>query len=284
MSSSVRLAFSADSAAGAAPAPAIKRRSLTEAFNAAAAGAPPRQPHANGELLITEAFIAQESLEKIGKLLRTEMKGQFEIGPAKDLGRAMAKTKEKGDLALNCDFSRARVLLKDLNQIKKAIDIFGRPGEATLGKGADAMTLNILDVDNTFSKPSAKKPGLCNLDVKIALPITLDTGEESYHICEVQFLHKGTKAVYEKSHKVYEEARSELIRRQYFENAMDMAGCPETVRNLEKKWHASDKKYNDLMQKRGALNTEIAAKLGLDTLRGYQPCESRMPKSLQCSM
>ena len=83
---------------------------------------------------------------------------------------------------------------------------------------------------------------------------------------------------------MYEEARSELIRRQYFENAMDMAGCPETVRNLEKKWHASDKKYNDLMQKRGELNTEIAAKLGLDTLRGYQPCESRMPKSLQCSM
>ncbi len=259
------------------PAP---RRSLSEVFQSVASGAPPQQPHADGDLLIAEAFIAQESLKKIGALLRASMQGSFEIGPEKDLARAKAKTRERGDLALNCDFSRARMLLRDVEQIKKAIDLFGQAGPVTLGKGSKAIEFTIVDVDNTFSRPSPKKPGLCNLDVKIALPITLENGEDSYHICELQFLHKGTKAVYDKSHAIYEEARSELIRRQYIENAMDMAGCPETARNLEKRWKKADKSYADLMQKREDLNVGIARKLGLDTLRGYQPCNSGTAKSL----
>lgn len=262
------------------PAP---RRSLREVFAAAATGESPRQPHADGDLLIAEAFIAQESLQKIGKLVRSQLNGIFEIGPEKDLARAKAKTKERGDLALNCDFSRARVLLRDVEQIKKAIDIFGQAGRATLGKGDKAIDLHIVDVDNTFSRPSPKKPGLCNLDVKIALPITLESGEESYHICEIQFLHKGTKAVYNKSHEIYEEARSELLRRQFIENAMDLAGCPETAKNLEKRWHKADNLYNELMQKREALNTGIAEKLGLNALRGYQPCNKNTAETLQCN-
>lgn len=256
------------------------RRSLSEVFQNAAAGIAPKQPHADGDLLIAEAFIAQETLKKIGTLIRASMQGVFEIGPEKDLARAKAKTRERGDLALNCDFSRARVLLRDNAQIKKAIDLFGQTGPVTLGKENKAITFTIVDVDNTFSRPSAKKPGLCNLDVKIALPITLENGEKSYHICELQFLHKGTKAVYDKSHAIYEEARSELIRRQYIENAMDMAGCPETARNLEKRWKKADKSYADLMQKREDLNVGIARKLGLETLRGYQPCDSGTAKSL----
>lgn len=256
------------------------RRSLADVFKSAAEGAPPRQPHAEGDLLIAEAFIAQETLKKIGALIRNAMQGSFEVGPEKDLARAKAKTRERGDLSLNCDFSRARVLLRDITQIKKAIDLFGRTGPVTLGKDSKAVDFTIVDVDNTFSRPSPKKPGLCNLDVKIALPITLENGEESYHICELQFLHKGTKAVYDKSHAIYEEARSELIRRQYIENAMDMAGCAETARNLEKRWKKADKNYADLMQKREDLNVGIARKLGLDTLRGYQPCNSGTAKSL----
>jgi hypothetical protein len=280
MTTGLQLAYSQDEA-GKPAAPS--RRSLSEAFAAAAAGAPPRQPHNDGDLLIAEAFIAQETLKKIGRLVNSDLHGIFEIGPEKDLARAKAKTKERGDLALNCDFSRARVLLRDVEQIKKAIDLFGQTGLTRLGKGDKAIEVNIVDVDNTFSRPSPKKPGLCNLDVKIALPITLDTGEESYHICEVQFLHKGTKATYKKSHEIYEEARSELIRRQFIENAMDMAGCPETAKNLEKRWHKADKLYNELMQKREDLNTGIAEKLGLNALRGYQPCNTNTAKSLQCS-
>lgn len=268
MTSSVQLAYSNDETTKhATPA----RRALSDVFAAAAAGAPPRQPHNNGDLLIAEAFIAQETLKKIGKLVNSELNGIFEIGPEKDLARAKAKTKDRGDLALNCDFSRARVLLRDVEQIKKAIDLFGKAGPTQLGKDNKALNLHIVDVDNTFSRPSPKKPGLCNLDVKIVLPITLETGEESYHICEIQFLHKGTKAIYKKSHEIYEEARSELIRRQYIENAMDMAGCPETAKNLEKRWHKADKLYSELMQKREDLNTGIAEKLGLNALRGYQP-------------
>jgi hypothetical protein len=281
MTSNAQLAYSNDEAAKhATPA----RRSLSEVFAAAAAGAPPRQPHNDGNLLIAEAFIAQETLKKIGRLVNSDLNGIFEIGPEKDLARAKAKTRERGDLALNCDFSRARVLLRDVEQIKKAIDLFGQPGPTTLGKGDKGIALNVVDVDNTFSRPSPKKPGLCNLDVKIALPITLDNGEESYHICEIQFLHKGTKAVYKKSHEIYEEARSELIRRQYIENAMDLAGCPETAKSLEKRWYKADKLYGELMQKREDLNTGIAEKLGLNALRGYQPCNKNTAKSLQCNM
>lgn len=244
----------------------VTRRSLSALFNALAAGAPPRQPHAEGDLLIAEAFIAQETLEKIGAQIRNQLKGQFQIGPEKDLARAKAKTRERGDLALNCDFSRARVLLRDLPQIRKAIELFGKTGPVTLGDNARAVGFHIVDVDNTFSRPSPKKPGLCNLDVKIAFPITLENGEESYHICEIQFLHKGTRAIYDKSHKIYEQARSELIRRQFIENAMEMVGCAETLRNLEKRWKKADTLYNELMQQREDLNTGIARKLGLDTL------------------
>lgn len=276
MQGGVKRAFNDDQGSLASPV----RRSLSEVFQNAASGTAPKQPHADGDLLIAEAFIAQETLKKIGILIRAQMQGSFEIGPEKDLARAKAKTRERGDLALNCDFSRARVLLRDNAQIKKAIDLFGQAGPVTLGKGSKAIEFTIVDVDNTFSRPSAKKPGLCNLDVKIALPITLENGEESYHICELQFLHKGTKATYDKSHAIYEEARSELIRRQYIENAMDMAGCPETSRNLEKRWKKADKNYGDLMQKREDLNTGIARKLSLDTLRGYQPCDSGIVKSL----
>lgn len=250
------------------PSGAVPRRSLSRLFNELAAGSPPKQPHADGDLLIAEAFIAQETLDKIGAQIRNQLKGQFEIGPEKDLARAKAKTRERGDLALNCDFSRARVLLRDLPQIQKAIDLFGKTGPVTLGNTAKAVDFHIVDVDNTFTRPSPKKPGLCNLDVKIAFPITLENGENSYHICEIQFLHKGTRATYDKSHKIYEQARSELIRRQFIENAMEMVGCPETVRNLEKRWKKADKLYSELMQEREELNIGIARKLGLDTLAG----------------
>ena len=242
------------------------RRSLSSLFNAVAAGRPPKQPHADGDLLIAEAFIAQETLRKIGAQIRDQLQGQFEVGPEKDLARAKAKTRERGDLALNCDFSRARVLLKDVPQIRKAIELFGKKGPVTLGKAGRAVDFHIVDVDNTFTHPSPKKPGLCNLDVKIAFPITLESGEESYHICEVQFLHKGTRATYDKSHKIYEQARSELIRRQFIENAMELAGCPETAKSLEKRWKKADRLYTELMQKREELNTGIAQKLGLNVL------------------
>lgn len=278
MTQHLRLAYSDTAQQGEKP-----RRSMSDLFNAVAVGAPPKQPHADGDLLIAEAFIAQETLKKIGSHIRSQLQGNFEVGPEKDLARAKAKTKERGDLALNCDFSRARVLLKDIAQIRKAIDLFGQSGPVSLGKEGKSVEFHIVDVDNTFTRPNPKKPGLCNLDVKIAFPITLHNGEESYHVCEVQFLHKGAKSVYDKSHKIYEEARSELIRRQFIENAMDMAACPETARNLEKRWKKADQLYTSLMQQRSDLNTGIADKLGLNALAGYQPCNSIAPKNLAYS-
>ncbi len=203
-------------------APGLNRKTLTHAFNRAAAGLQPRQPHADGQSLIAEAYIAQETLKQVGEALTTMLpKSEFEIGPEKDLERAMEKVAKKDTdaaadknptrameraaerdnaLAENCDFSRARHFTT-IAQMKTMIDMFGQRGPVNLSHEGKKINLHVLDVDNTFSTPNPKKPGLCNLDVKLLVPFTLESGEETYHVCELQFILKNMRKGWDQSHK-----------------------------------------------------------------------------------
>ena len=281
----LRIAY--DQTKGAIPP---ERRRLSDVFRDCANGLPPRQPHADGDLLITEAFIAQENLRKIGSYIKAMLGCGFELGPAKDLDRAKEKSRAKltkdtesdstpsdaearkeDGLERNCDFSRARGLLNGTERIKKAIDLFGQRGPVTLKNGNKSLTLHVVDVDNSFSDPNPKKANLRNLDIKLAVPITLQDGSETYHICEIQFIHKGAKKAYAQSEECYKAARREMVRMQYLENAMDMC-TPESVKMLEKNWYSAQSSHAKNMEQRRALNRGVVDKYGLDDLIGYQPC------------
>jgi len=188
----------------APPAPAraaLPRMTLAQMFNKVANGEEPQQPLANGRALLADAELAADVMKQVGTALAEMTGGTYLRGPAKDLERAEAKAKIKNktseraiDLSYNYDYARFCIPLRNNNQIRHAIDIFHSPGTIRLANG---LKLHVLDVDNTFIKENPKKPGLRNLDLKIAVPITLKDGTDSYHIVELQFRNKGAEKAYE---------------------------------------------------------------------------------------
>lgn len=255
----------------------LQRASLRTAFNRASAGLKPQQPHADGQTLIAEAYIAQETLKQVGETLSAMLKrSEFEIGPEKDLVRAMDKVAQKGnDLSQNCDFSRARHFTS-VEQMKTMIDLFGERGPVSLAHGDKEIKLHVLDVDNTFTTPNPKKPGLCNLDVKLLVPFTLEDGTETYHVCELQFILKDMRKGWDKSHDAFKEARSHAKRAEYLENAMDMLGTNSgtAYRRLEAEHLKTVEKLNDAEDRRRENNIRNARKAGAEKLAGYLPCKN----------
>ena len=258
----------------------LQRASLRTAFNRAAAGLKPQQPHADGQSLIAEAYIAQETLKQVGEALSVMLKkSEFEIGPEKDLVRAMDKVAQKGnDLSENCDFSRARHFTS-VEQMKTMIDLFGERGPVSLTHGDKAIKIHVVDVDNTFTTPNPKKPGLCNLDVKLMVPFTLEDGTETYHVCELQFILKSMRKGWDKSHDAYQEARGHAKRAEFLENAMDMLGTNSgtAYRRLEAEHRKTVGKLNDAEERRREDNIRNAQKAGAEKLAGYQPCKNGTP-------
>jgi hypothetical protein len=253
----------------------LERKSLSHAFNRAAAGLKPQQPHADGQNLITEGFIAQETLKQVGEALSAILpQSEFEIGPEKDLERAMKKVAEKNtDLSENCDFSRARHFTS-VAQMKTMIDMFGQRGAVTIQHEGKEINLHVLDVDNTFTTPNPKKPGLCNLDIKLLVPFTLESGEETYHVCELQFILKNMRKGWDRSHEAYCESRQHAKRIEFLENAMEILGTNSgsAFRRLEAEHASTVEKFQQAEERRRENNIKNAKKAGADRLAGYQPC------------
>ncbi|MDB5491446.1 MAG: hypothetical protein JWO78_1295 [Micavibrio sp.] len=261
----------------------LQRKTLAHAFNRAAAGLKPQQPHADGQTLIAEAYIAQETLKQVGEALTSLLKySEFEIGPEKDLVRAMDKVAQKGtDLSENCDFSRARHFTS-VEQMKTMIDLFGQRGPVSLAHEDRELNVHILDVDNTFTTPNPKKPGLCNLDVKLLVPFTLEDGTETYHVCELQFILKDMRKGWDKSHDAFKESRSHAKRAEFLENAMEMLGTNSgtSFRRLEAEHSKTVEKLNAAEDRRREDNIRNAKKAGAYKLAGYQPCKNGASENL----
>lgn len=261
----------------------LGRKTLVHAFTRAASGLKPQQPHASGELLIAEGFIAQEILKQVGEALSTMLpNSEFEIGPEKDLVRAMKKVAQKNtDLSENCDFSRARHFIS-LAQARTMIDMFGQRGALTLQHEGKDINLHVVDVDNTFATPNPKKPGLCNLDVKLMVPFTLENGEETYHVCELQFILKNMRKGWDKSHKDYEDARQHTKRIEYLENAMEVLGTNSgtAFRRLEAEHGVMVQKLQEAEERRKENNIKNAKKAGAAQLAGYQPCKKDIAENV----
>lgn len=190
----------------------IKRRSAKEAFERAALGLKPLQPHNNPTLLLSEAFNGQVFLKKLGRMLvdmfdEDPDEKKFEIGPAKDLKRAQKKmsSKRRG-IEENTDFARSRKF-GTVEQIKFMIDKFGQRGTTVLRHKEEELTVHVVDVDNTFFIPDPKKPGLRNLDVKILVQFNLKNGEETYHIAEFQGILDAMQEAWTQSHDYLEDER-----------------------------------------------------------------------------
>ncbi|MBI2233478.1 MAG: hypothetical protein HYU57_00380 [Micavibrio aeruginosavorus] len=277
--------------------------SLTLTFNDAAAraqeGLSPRQPHSDGHRLLAEAFIAQTFLRKLGTLIGQNFPGSvFNVGPPKDADRAIdkigAKNKkleeqkgaplteeERADLSDNCDFSRAMVGLRSLDQIRQAIEVFGSRGFAALEHNDQTMEFLICDTHDTFSYPDdEKKPGYRNLDVKIAVPL----GNDSYHVCELQFIHEGTRAAYKQSHIDMETERLARKRAEMIEESLKITmndlnkarlesstakiiALEDQEQALYQEYDDNTASYREARHNRAKTNIEAALSCGLDELR-----------------
>lgn len=259
-----------------------------DTVNRAFAGLPPRQADAEREQLIAKGFIAQTFLKKLQPFLEHNFPGiVFHIGPPKDMERAEEKTRLKDkDLSFNCDFSRAMGGLRDLKQIRHAIECFGQRGFVAL-ENADGKKIEffICDTDDTFSYPDDdKKPGLRNLDIKIAVPM----GNRSFHICEFQLIHEGARDAYTKSHLSMEAERLAHKRAAMIENALSITMDAITIARMEKDAEMLamleeqqadlDQEYAEnaltgagAREERRNTNIRAAEKCGLDALRKDRP-------------
>lgn len=281
---------------GAAPSLTL---SFNDAANRAREGLSPRQPHSEGHRLLAEAFIAQTFLRKLGTLIGKNFpESVFNVGPPKDADRAVdkiaAKNKkleeqkgaplsedERADLSDNCDFSRAMVGLRSLDQIRKAIEIFGNRGFSALENEGQTIEFLICDVHDTFSYPDdEKKPGYRNLDVKIAVPL----GDDSYHVCELQFIHEDTRAAYKQSHLDMETERLARKRAEMIEESLKITmndlnkarleksagkilALEEREQALYQEYDDNTASYREARHNRAKMNIEAALGCGLDELR-----------------
>lgn len=163
--------------------------------------------------------------------------------------------------------------LKDMDVVQKAVDIFSRRGTVNLSAPGAANTypVHILDVDNSFSTPSAKKPGFHNLDIKIAVPISVD-GVESYHIMEVQFRLKSSAKAYEASEEAYKKSRYHAHMSDLYAYSAGRVGDDVDVcRRLSKRTTSHAAKADFYLGERARINRQDELLNGTDSLVGYTP-------------
>lgn len=234
----------------------------------------PRQPNASFERLQADASIALDTYRRIGRSLSQLFTGSarnFEERPEKQKARILQKVAVgyQGDFSRNLDYCAGRCLLKNIDQIRAAIDLFYKPGDVLL---PDGSSLRVVDVDNTFSFPSAKKPGLRNLDVKFVLPITREDGFKTYHIVEHQFSPQQAQPYYKRSHAAYEEERKARFCLAQMEEKMLNSESALLSKGLSKAYRRLEELRQRAAEERWQVNQAVIADLPwLNELIGYLP-------------
>ncbi len=256
----------------------IARKTLDELFNDVASGKKAVQPHSNPALLKAEAQIARvQNNDALGlyfaSLFNSSKKTAREVGPEKKIERIKQKCRERANTSgssndndpltqAGCitDYERQRIWLKNMSSAQKAIELLGKVGTAVLPNG---KKIYIVDVDNSFLDPNPKKPGLRELAIKYATPITLADGTETYHICETQFWLEKAAKDYKKSHEHFCESRDANDLQGSILLAITLAE-PATINSLSKEWKKAGERRMFHTEERNRINLAVEQKLRID--------------------
>lgn len=250
----------------------------------------PRQPHDDVNELLAESHIARAVFDKqILPLLTNILSAQRPvIGPAKKTDRAEAKVAGKLQIdqelidsyrasgqihyGLNCDYTRSMQTVGIMHFIQRASDIFQGRGIVTIDKadGSKPINIVILDVENGFIEELGHKPNLMRINLKLAIPIELKDGTQTFHVLEHKILLKASLQNEKEGCAAWSELRALNERVSQLGIAFDRAAANSDeastllqefgdVSSLQDKW----------VDKRAEINARDYKIKGIDALIGY---------------
>ncbi len=252
----------------------------------------PRQPHDCLNELVTESHIARTIFDRqILPLLTDFLSARRPVlGPEKNPGRVEDKVASKLKIApaqldsykasgeihfgMNCDFSRSMQPVGTMNFIQRASDAFQGRGMLTLSRndGSSPIQIYILDVENGFIKEVSHKPNLMRINLKLAVPIILKNGTETFHVLEHKILLKASLQNEKDGCAAWAEYRELEKLEGHLEAAFNRASqdSPES-NDLLTKWVQVTERAAESAQRRAVINARDFQIAGITSLVGYKP-------------
>lgn len=251
----------------------------------------PRQPHdfiddLGSESQIAKAVFRSTILPILKDILAS---GRIINGPEKNLDRAADKIASKLDLdiehiqeykasgdihyGLNCDYIRDSQLVGGMHFIRRASDLFQGPGVLRISKdGAQPVDIFILDVENGFVEEVAHKPKLKRINLKLAVPISLADGTQTFHVLEHKIYLKASQQNEIAGTKAWGYLRALQKQENLLQAAFDqVAGnSPEAASLLNEFMEVAAQK-EAMAKYREEINARDESIKGIHDLTGYKP-------------
>lgn len=250
----------------------------------------PRQPHDDVNELLAESHIARAVFDRqVLPLLTDVLSAQRPVlGPVKNPDRAEAKVAGKLQIdqelidsyrasgkihfGWNCDYTRSMQTVGMMQFIQRASDIFQGRGIVSISKadGSKPVNIVILDVENGFIEEPGHKPNLMRINLKLAIPIELKDGTQTFHVLEHKILLKASLQNEKDGCAAWSELRALTEKASQLSIAFDRAATDsdeastllqefEEVSSLQDKW----------ADKRAEINARDYRIKGIDALMGY---------------
>lgn len=252
----------------------------------------PRQPHDSFDGLVTEAHIAEKVFDTqiLPALTAILSARRAQHGPEKKYERVKDKVAKKVGIeqarldeykasgrihfGQNCDYTRSMQTVGTMTFIQRATDMFQERGIVTINKGDGSKPLNIvvLDVENGFVEEVGHKPNLMRINLKLAVPISLKDGTETFHVLEHKIFLKASLKNEMDGTAVWQECRELDKREQRLTDAFCSAASnsPESKALLTEFEQVSAQK-TEASKRRAEINARDFKIKGIGALIGYTP-------------
>lgn len=252
----------------------------------------PRQPHDDVNELLAESHIARAVFDKQVLPLLTDIlsANRQTIGPAKKADRAETKvagklqidqelidsykTSGKIHFGLNCDYTRSMQTVGMMGFIQRSSDIFQGRGIVTINKegGSKPINIVILDVENGFIEEPSHKPNLMRINLKLAIPIELKDGTQTFHVLEHKILLKASLQNEKDGCVAWSELRALNERASQLGIAFDRAAADsDEALTLLNEFDRVSSLQDKSADRRAEINARDYRIKGIDALIGYTP-------------